>query len=86
MSPLNPQALERLDYPTQKPESLLERIIKTSSNEGDLVVDCFAGSGTTAAVAGCPIHSRFLRMSGCCVPLPSLNLVTGPHLIWSGHS
>jgi DNA modification methylase len=42
---------ELLDYPTQKPESLAERIIKVSSNEGDLVLDCFAGSGTTAAVA-----------------------------------
>ncbi|HYT37608.1 MAG TPA: site-specific DNA-methyltransferase [Ktedonobacteraceae bacterium] len=51
VNPLNPQALERLDYPTQKPEALLERIINTSSNEGDLVLDCFCGSGTTAAVA-----------------------------------
>jgi len=51
VNPLNPQAIERLDYPTQKPESLLERIIKASSNEGDLVLDCFGGSGTTAAVA-----------------------------------
>ena len=42
---------ERLDYPTQKPEALLERIIKASSNEGDLVADFFVGSGTTAAVA-----------------------------------
>jgi adenine-specific DNA-methyltransferase len=49
--PVNSQALERLDYPTQKPEALLERIIKASSNEGDLVLDCFCGSGTTAAVA-----------------------------------
>jgi len=39
------------NYPTQKPEALLERIIKASSNEGDLVMDCFCGSGTTAAVA-----------------------------------
>ncbi|GAB4326144.1 MAG: site-specific DNA-methyltransferase [Candidatus Sumerlaeia bacterium] len=38
-------------YPTQKPEALLERIIKASSNSGDLVLDCFAGSGTTLAVA-----------------------------------
>lgn len=38
-------------YPTQKPEALLERIIKASSNEGSIVLDCFAGSGTTAAVA-----------------------------------
>lgn len=42
---------ERLGYPTQKPEGLLERIIKASSNEGDLVADFFCGSGTTAAVA-----------------------------------
>jgi adenine-specific DNA-methyltransferase len=49
--PVNPAAKERLDYPTQKPEALLERIIKASSNEGDLVLDCFVGSGTTAAVA-----------------------------------
>lgn len=42
---------ERLGYPTQKPEALLDRIIKTSSNEGDLVADFFSGSGTTAAVA-----------------------------------
>ena len=42
---------EQLGYPTQKPEALLERIIKASSNEGDLVADFFCGSGTTAAVA-----------------------------------
>lgn len=42
---------EHLPYDTQKPEALLERIIKASSNEGDLVLDCFCGSGTTAAVA-----------------------------------
>ena len=42
---------ENLRYPTQKPEKILERIIKASSNEGDLILDCFAGSGTTAAVA-----------------------------------
>lgn len=42
---------ERLGYPTQKPNSLLERIIKASSNEGDLVADFFAGSGTTLATA-----------------------------------
>jgi adenine-specific DNA-methyltransferase len=42
---------ERLDYSTQKPEALLERIIKASSNEGDLVADFFCGSGTTGAVA-----------------------------------
>ena len=48
---INPMALERLDYPTQKPEALLERIIKMASNEDSLVFDCFMGSGTTQAVA-----------------------------------
>lgn len=48
---INPMALERLDYPTQKPEALLERIIKASTNPGDLVFDCFMGSGTSQAVA-----------------------------------
>jgi adenine-specific DNA-methyltransferase len=42
---------ESMFFPTQKPEALLERVIKGSSNEGDLVLDCFVGSGTTAAVA-----------------------------------
>ncbi len=42
---------ERIGYPTQKPEALVERIINASSNEGDIVLDCFVGSGTTAAVA-----------------------------------
>lgn len=51
ISVLNSQADERIGYPTQKPEALLERIIKASSNEGDLIADFFAGSGTTAAVA-----------------------------------
>ena len=48
---INPVASERLDYPTQKPEALLERIICASSNPGDLVADFFCGSGTTMAVA-----------------------------------
>lgn len=47
---VNSQANERVDYATQKPESLLERIIKASSTEGMLVADFFGGSGTTAAV------------------------------------
>jgi site-specific DNA-methyltransferase (adenine-specific)/adenine-specific DNA-methyltransferase len=51
VSVLNSAAEERVDYPTQKPEALLERIISASSNEGDLVADFFCGSGTTAAVA-----------------------------------
>lgn len=48
---VNQVAIERLDYPTQKPERLIERIVAASSNEGDLVADFFCGSGTTAAVA-----------------------------------
>ncbi|HNY98084.1 MAG TPA: site-specific DNA-methyltransferase, partial [Candidatus Pacearchaeota archaeon] len=48
---INKMANERLDYPTQKPEQLVERIIKQSTNEGDLVADFFCGSGTTLAVA-----------------------------------
>jgi DNA modification methylase len=51
ISPLNSQAKERLGYPTQKPEALLERIIKASSNEGDVVADFFCGCGTTIAAA-----------------------------------
>lgn len=49
--PVNPVAKERQNYPTQKPEKLLERIIKASTNEGDIIFDCFMGSGTTQAVA-----------------------------------
>jgi site-specific DNA-methyltransferase (adenine-specific) len=48
---IHAMALERLGYPTQKPEALLERIIKASSNEGDLVLDPFCGCGTTVQVA-----------------------------------
>ena len=48
---VNAVASERLGYPTQKPEALLERIVQASSNEGDLVADFFCGSGTAAAVA-----------------------------------
>lgn len=44
-------ALENQNYPTQKPEALLDRIIRTASNPGDIVFDCFMGSGTTQAVA-----------------------------------
>ncbi len=48
---INPLAKERCGYPTQKPESLLERILLASSRPGDLVADFFCGSGTTAVVA-----------------------------------
>ncbi len=48
---VNSQALERVDYPTQKPESLLNRIVTAGSKPGDIVCDAFAGSGTASAVA-----------------------------------
>jgi site-specific DNA-methyltransferase (adenine-specific) len=51
LPPINPMAQERLGYPTQKPEALLERIISASSNEGDIVLDPFCGCGTTIAAA-----------------------------------
>lgn len=49
--PINSQAQERLGYPTQKPEALLERMLTASSNEGDSVLDPFCGCGTTIAAA-----------------------------------
>ena len=51
ISPVNSQARERLGYPTQKPEALLERIIRASSNEGDVILDPFCGCGTAIAAA-----------------------------------
>ncbi len=51
ISKIHNQSRELLGYPTQKPEALLERIIKASSNEGDIVMDPFCGCGTTIAVA-----------------------------------
>ena len=69
INPVNSQADERSDYPTQKPEALLERIIATSTDPGDIVLDCFIGSGTTAAVAqrlgrrwiGCDINKGAIQ-------------------------
>lgn len=61
ISPVNPVAKERIGYPTQKPEALLERLIKASTNEGDVVADFFGGGGTTFAVA--MKHKR--RFIGC---------------------
>ena len=49
--PINSQAKERMGYPTQKPEDLLERIVKASSNEGDVILDPFCGCGTAIAAA-----------------------------------
>lgn len=63
------QSTEREDYPTQKPETLIERVLQMCSNPGDLVFDCFIGSGTTAAVAqklgrrwiGCDINKGAIQ-------------------------
>jgi adenine-specific DNA-methyltransferase len=67
--PVNSQAEEREEYPTQKPVTLLERVIQSSTNSGDIVLDCFVGSGTTAAVAqqlgrrwiGCDINKGAIQ-------------------------
>lgn len=59
LPPLRPNARERMTYPTQKPEALLERIIRASSNEGDIVLDPFCGCGT-AIVAAHKLKRRWL--------------------------
>jgi DNA modification methylase len=59
--PLQSGSNERLGYPTQKPEALLERIIKASSNENDVILDCFCGCGTTLAVAK-KLNRQFIGM------------------------
>ncbi len=51
VNPVNSQALEATEYPTQKPEALLDRIVRASTDEDDLVLDCFCGSGTSVAVS-----------------------------------
>lgn len=56
---INSQASERSGYPTQKPEAIIERIVEASSRPGNLVFDCFMGSGTTQAVA-MKLGRRFL--------------------------
>lgn len=71
ISPVDRLINEQTSYPTQKPEKLLERIIKASSKEGDIVFDCFCGSGTTMAVAqklgrrwiGCDINLGAIQTS-----------------------
>jgi site-specific DNA-methyltransferase (adenine-specific)/adenine-specific DNA-methyltransferase len=63
---------ENLGYPTQKPETVLERVIKAASNPGDLVLDCFMGSGTTQAVA-LRMGRRFI---GCDINLGAIQTAT----------
>lgn len=59
LDPLQSMSGERLGYPTQKPEALIKRILLTASKEGDVILDCFAGGGTTAKVAA-DLNRRFI--------------------------
>ena len=96
---LNPMAVERLGFPTQKPEELLSKIILASSDENDLIADFFCGSGTTMAVAeklgrrwiGCDlsrwaIHVTRKRLLGIenCKPFEVLNLGKYERKYWQG--
>ena len=69
---INPMAGERLSYPTQKPESLLERVINTCTEVNNLVFDCFCGSGTTLAVA----EKLGRRWLGCDINLGAIQTTT----------
>lgn len=71
ISPINSQAKERLGYPTQKPIALLDRIIKASSNKGDVVFDPFCGCGTTIYAA----HQNERQWIGCDIAILSIKLV-----------
>jgi len=96
---ISPTSSERLGFPTQKPESLLERIVRTASRENSLVADFFCGSGTTLAVAeklgrrwiGCDlgrwgIHVTRKRLLGIenCKPFEVLNLGKYERQYWQG--
>jgi hypothetical protein len=72
IDPLSPHAKERLGYPTQKPIALLERIIKASSNRGDLVFDPFCGCGTTIYAA----EKNGRKWIGCDIAILSIQLIT----------
>lgn len=69
--PVNPVAKERMNFPTQKPEALIERLLATCTTPGDIVLDCFVGAGTTAAVAqklgrrwiGCDINKGAIQIT-----------------------
>lgn len=69
---LDPKSGEKSGYPTQKPEALLERVIQATTNPGDLVFDCFMGSGTTQAVA-MQLGRKFL---GCDINLGAIETTT----------
>ena len=99
--PVNPMGSERQNFPTQKPEKLLERILKASSNDRTLIADFFCGSGTALAVAeklgrrwiGCDlgrwgIHVTRKRLLGIenCKPFEVLNLGKYERQYWQGAS
>jgi adenine-specific DNA-methyltransferase len=99
LNKIHNQSQEQLGYNTQKPEVLLDRIIRSSSNEGDLVADFFSGSGTTLAVAeklgrrwiGCDlgrwgVHITRKRLLGIenCRPFEVLNLGKYERQYWQG--
>nr|MBC8458298.1 site-specific DNA-methyltransferase [Deltaproteobacteria bacterium] len=99
MKGLDPKSTEKVGYPTQKPEDLLQRVIDSSTNPGDLVADFFCGSGTTLAVAeklgrrwvGCDlgrwaIHVTRKRLLGIesCKPFEILNLGKYERQYWQG--
>ena len=101
ISMINPVGRERVGYPTQKPEALLERAVLASSNEDDLICDFFCGSGTTLAVAeklgrrwiGCDlgrwgVHTTRKRLLGIenCKPFDVLNLGKYERQYWQGTS
>ena len=69
MQHLQPTSKERIGYATQKPKALIERIVKVSSNEGDLVADFYLGSGTTAVVCK-ELNRRFI---GCDISEVAVN-------------
>lgn len=80
ISPLNSQAQEREGYPTQKPEALLDRIIKASSNEGDVVLDPFCGCGTLIASA----HRLGRQWIGIDIAHVAIRVIRGRMLKWHG--
>ena len=76
ISPINSQATERLGYPTQKPRTLLERIIRASSNEGSVVLDPFCGCGTTIDAA----RRLNRRWAGIDISSFAIDLIRGKRL------
>lgn len=82
IAPINSQAKERLGYPTQKPESLLQRIIEVSTNEGDVVLDAYCGCGTTVASAQ-RLNRRWI---GIDITYQAISLIVKRLTVEHGHS